>query len=142
MAVDTIRPYAIQKDVDLYINSRENIEMKADPGEIEIIMNNLISNAVKYNKSGGRVDVFIEKKDSKVKISVSDTGIGFTPEDKEKIFDDFVRIKNIQTREVTGSGLGLSIVKKIVDMYQGNIDVQSEPNKGSTFIITLNEPET
>jgi two-component system, sensor histidine kinase and response regulator len=141
IAVDTIRPYAIQKDVDIYINSRDNIEMKADPGEIEIIMNNLISNAVKYNKTGGRVDIFYEKKDERLKITISDTGIGLKPEDKEKIFDDFVRIKSSQTREVTGSGLGLSIVKKIVDMYQGNIDVQSEPDKGTTFIITLIEPE-
>jgi len=141
MAVDTIRPYAIQKDVDLYINTRENIEMKADPGEIEIIMNNLVSNAVKYNKTGGRVDVFLEKKDGKLKITVSDTGIGLRTEDKEKIFDDFVRIKSSQTREVTGSGLGLSIVKKIVDMYQGSIDVQSEPDHGTSFIITLTEPE-
>jgi len=140
MAVDTIRPYAIQKDVDLYINSKENIEMKADPGEIEIIMNNLISNGVKYNKTGGRVDIFYEKTDGRLKISVSDTGIGLKHEDKEKIFDDFVRIKSSQTREVTGSGLGLSIVKKIVDMYQGNIDVQSQPEKGTTFIITLVEP--
>ncbi len=141
MAVDTIRPYAIQKDVDLYINARENIEMKADPGEIEIIMNNLISNAVKYNKTGGRVDIFLEKKESTIKITVSDTGIGLKKEDKEKIFDDFVRIKSTQTREVTGSGLGLSIVKKIVDMYGGSIEVQSEPEQGTSFIITLTEPE-
>jgi two-component system, sensor histidine kinase and response regulator len=141
MSVDTIRPYAIQKDVDLYINSRESIGMKADPGEIEIIMNNLISNAVKYNRTGGRVDIFLEKKDGRIKITVSDTGIGLKPEDKEKIFDDFVRIKSSQTREVTGSGLGLSIVKKIVDMYQGSIEVQSEPDKGTSFIITLAEPE-
>jgi signal transduction histidine kinase len=142
MSVDTIRPYAIQKDVDLYINSRENIEMRSDAGEIEIIMNNLISNAVKYNKTGGRVDIFLEKKDGILRITVSDTGIGLKNEDKEKIFDDFVRIKSSQTREVTGSGLGLSIVKKIVDMYHGTIDVQSEPDKGTTFIITLAEPET
>ncbi len=141
MSVDTIRPYAIQKDVDVYINSRENIEMKADAGEIEIIMNNLISNAVKYNKTGGRVDIFLEKKEGRIKITVSDTGIGLKNEDKEKIFDDFVRIKSTQTREVTGSGLGLSIVKKIVDMYQGSIEVQSEPERGTTFIITLTEPD-
>jgi len=141
MSVDTIRPYAIQKDVDLYINMRENIEMRADPGEIEIIMNNLISNAVKYNKAGGRVDIFLEKSEGKIKITVSDTGIGLKTEDKEKIFNDFVRIKSNQTREVTGSGLGLSIVKKIVDMYQGSIEVQSEPDKGTSFIIQLVEPD-
>ncbi len=141
IAVDTIRPYAIQKDVDLYINSRDNIEMIADAGEIEIIMNNLISNAVKYNKNSGRVDVFLEKKEGRLKITVTDTGIGLKQDDKEKIFDDFVRIKNNQTREVTGSGLGLSIVKKIVDLYQGTIEVQSEPDKGTSFIIVLPEPE-
>jgi len=141
MSVDTIRPYAIQKDVDIYINLRENIEMRSDPGEIEIILNNLISNAVKYNKTGGRVDIFLEKNDGILSITVSDTGIGLKQEDKEKIFDDFVRIKSSQTREITGSGLGLSIVKKIVDMYKGSIDVQSEPDKGTSFTISLTEPE-
>jgi signal transduction histidine kinase len=87
------------------------------------------------------VDIFLEKKDARLKISVSDTGIGLKKEDQEKIFVDFVRIKSSQTREITGSGLGLSIVKKIVDMYQGSIEVESETDKGTTFIITLFEPE-
>jgi signal transduction histidine kinase len=137
LSIDTIRPYSIQKDVDIYLNNKEPVMMKADPGEIEIIMNNLLSNGVKYNKTGGRVDIFIEKLKDLVRISVSDTGIGFSDEDKLKIFDDFVRIKNQNTKNITGSGLGLSIVKKIVDMYHGNIDVQSTPDKGSTFIINL-----
>jgi signal transduction histidine kinase len=141
ISIDTLRPYAIQKDVDVYLNAREEIITQADPGEIEIIFNNLISNAVKYNKTGGRVDVFIEKSPTAVKLSVSDTGIGLSPEEKAKIFDDFVRIKNTKTRNITGSGLGLSIVKKIVEMYKGSIDVQTEPDKGTTFAITLPFPE-
>lgn len=141
ISVDTLRPYAIQKDVDIYLNVREEVMMKADPGEIEIIFNNLISNAVKYNKTGGRVDLFIEKLPAAVKISVSDTGIGMSGEEKDKIFDDFVRIKNIKTRHITGSGLGLSIVKKIVEMYKGSIEVQSIPDKGTTFAINLPFPE-
>jgi two-component system, sensor histidine kinase and response regulator len=141
ISVDTLRPYAIQKDVDIYLNTREEITTQADPGEIEIIFNNLISNAVKYNKTGGRVDVFIEKLPASVKLSVSDTGIGLSSEEKDKIFDDFVRIKNLKTRNITGSGLGLSIVKKIVEMYKGSIEVQSEPDKGTTFSIILPIPE-
>jgi len=141
ISVDTLRPYAIQKDVDIYLNVREKVLMKADPGEIEIIFNNLISNAVKYNKTGGRVDLFIEKLPAAAKISVSDTGIGMSDEEKNKIFDDFVRIKNIKTRNITGSGLGLSIVKKIVEMYKGSIAVQSIPDKGTTFAIILPFPE-
>lgn len=141
MSIDTLRPYAIQKDVDIYLNVREEVLMKADVGEIEIIFNNLISNAVKYNKTGGRVDIFIEKLPAAVKISVSDTGIGMSDEEKNTIFDDFVRIKNIKTRHITGSGLGLSIVKKIIEMYKGSIEVQSIPDKGTTFAFVLPFPE-
>lgn len=141
MAIDTNRPYAIQKDVDIYLNNKQPVMMKADAGEIEIIMNNLISNAVKYNRTGGRVDCFIEKLPEAIKISVSDTGIGLSEEDTQKIFDDFVRIKSQETRNITGSGLGLSIVKKIVDMYKGSVNVQSTLGKGTTFTITLPAPE-
>ena len=141
ISIDTLRPYALQRDVDIYLNVREEILTKADPGEIEIIFNNLISNAVKYNKTGGRIDLFIEKLPAAVRISVSDTGIGMSNEEKDKIFEDFVRIKNIKTRNITGSGLGLSIVKKIVEMYKGSIEVQSTPDKGTTFAIILPFPE-
>lgn len=111
--------------------------MDADPNEIEIIFNNLISNAVKYNKNGGRVDVFIKAHKEKIEVRVSDTGIGMTEEEKGKLFQDFVRIKNQKTKNITGSGLGLSIMKKIIDMYHGEIEVQSIPDKGTTFIITF-----
>ncbi len=141
ISMDTLRPFAIQKDVDIYLNVRDEVLMKADAGEIEIIFNNLISNAVKYNNTGGRVDIFIEKLAAAVKISVSDTGIGMSDEEKNTIFDDFVRIKNIKTRHITGSGLGLSIVKKIVEMYKGSIEVQSIPDKGTTFAFVLPFPD-
>lgn len=135
ISMDTMMPYAIQKDVDLYLNTKEQIQMDADPNEIEIIFNNLISNAVKYNKNGGRVDVFIKQDNNNLVIKVSDSGIGMTEEEKSRLFQDFVRIKNQKTRNIAGSGLGLSIMKKIVDMYHGEIDVQSIPDKGSTFSI-------
>lgn len=136
-SVDFMRPYAIQKDVDIYLNTKESVIMEADTKEIEIVLNNLISNAVKYNKQGGRVDIFIAKENSKVRISVSDSGIGMTDEEKGKLFQDFVRIKNPKTKNITGSGLGLSILKKIVEMYHGDIEVQSIPDKGSTFTVIL-----
>ncbi|KAF0197920.1 MAG: hypothetical protein FD166_1820 [Bacteroidetes bacterium] len=137
ISIDTMRPYSIQKDVDIYLNTKEKIMMDADPNEIEIIFNNLISNAVKYNRNGGRVDVFIESKKEAIVFQVSDSGIGMTDEEKAKLFQDFVRIKNQKTKNITGSGLGLSILKKIVDMYHGEIDVQSVPDKGTTFTITI-----
>ncbi len=116
ISIDTVRPYAIQRDVDVYLNSKLPVIMKADPGDIEIILNNLLSNAVKYNKEKGRVDVYVKKENNNFIIRVDDTGIGLHDEDIKNLFRDFFRVKNANTRHITGSGLGLSIVKKIVDM--------------------------
>jgi signal transduction histidine kinase len=104
---------------------------------MEIVLNNLISNAVKYNYDGGQVDITLGRDTDGVHIQVSDTGIGMKKEDTEKLFQEFVRIKNDQTKNITGSGLGLSIVKKVVDLYGGRIDVDSQPEKGSTFTVFL-----
>ena len=85
------------------------------------------------------MDVNISFSGSEVKIAVRDTGIGLKKEEKNKLFNDFVRIKKEETKKILGSGLGLSIVKKITDIYHGSITVESESNKGSTFTVTLEE---
>jgi len=136
-SIDTMRPYAIQKDVDVYLNASSRFSYFADPGEMEIIFNNLISNAVKYNVQGGRVDCMIREVNGMIVITVSDTGIGMKDEEIDNIFKDFYRIKNQQTRKISGSGLGLSILKKIVELYEGSVHVASVPGKGSTFTVTL-----
>lgn len=136
-SIDTMRPYAIQKDVDVYLNTKESVIMEADAKEIEIIFNNLISNAIKYNKQGGRVDVFIHRDDKNIRLQVSDSGIGMSEEEQSSLFQDFVRIKNPKTKNITGSGLGLSIIKKITEMYHGDIEVNSVPDQGTTFTIIL-----
>ncbi len=136
-AMDTMRPYAIQRDVRLNLITREVVEMDADSEELEIIFNNLISNAIKYNREGGQVDCSVETRDGIVEIRVTDTGIGMTPAEIEKIFEDFVRIKNEKTKNITGTGLGLSIVKKLIDQYSGRIEVVSNPDQGSTFSVFL-----
>ncbi|HNR33688.1 MAG TPA: ATP-binding protein, partial [Candidatus Hydrogenedentes bacterium] len=102
-----------------------------------IILNNLVSNAVKYNRDGGSVEVKIGEADDTVMVSVSDTGIGMSEEECAKIFNDFVRIKNRKTRDILGSGLGLSIVKKLAVAYGGDATVISRPDVGSTFTVTL-----
>ncbi|MDY0342092.1 MAG: hybrid sensor histidine kinase/response regulator [Lentimicrobium sp.] len=136
-SIDTMRPYAIQKDVDIHLNAREEAWISADSKELEIIFNNLISNAVKYNKQGGRVDVFVRKDSDFLTLKVSDSGIGLSEEDKANLFQDFFRVKSLKTRNITGSGLGLSIIKKIVEMYHGDISVESTPDQGSTFTVQL-----
>lgn len=137
LAVDTMEPYAIQRNVKVYMDVDGKIEMTADPEEMEIIFNNLISNAVKYNRDEGKVNILIREQNGKVIIKVEDTGIGMSEKECSRIFQDFVRIKNTKTREITGSGLGLSITKKLVEEYKGEIKVDSIPDTGTTFTITL-----
>ncbi len=136
-AMDTMRPYAIQREVSLNLHSNEPILIPGDAEEIEIVFNNLISNAIKYNNDGGSVDVSIVPNGNCIEISVVDTGIGMSPSDIDKIFDDFVRIKSDKTKHIAGSGLGLSIVKKLIDNYGGRIEVSSIPDQGSTFVIRI-----
>ncbi|GAB1419163.1 hypothetical protein MASR2M12_19280 [Bacteroidales bacterium] len=136
-AMDTMEPYSIQKNVKMTLQKSGNTYLLADADEMEIVFNNLISNAVKYNKDNGKVDVAIVDQGSSIKITVTDTGIGMSPDDMEKIFQDFVRIKNSKTKEITGTGLGLSIAKKMVEQHNGTITVSSIPDEGTTFEVTL-----
>lgn len=136
-AMDTMRPYAIQREVRLNLHCRGPILLNGDAEELEIVFNNLISNAIKYNKDGGVVDMTIAPDSTCIEVKVVDSGIGMSASDIEKIFDDFVRIKSEKTKHIAGSGLGLSIVKKLVDNYGGKIEVSSLPDQGSTFIIRL-----
>jgi signal transduction histidine kinase len=106
-----------------------------------MLLNNLISNAVKYNRDGGAVDVSIGRDGPKVNIVVADAGLGMNAEDLERIFGEFVRIKNEKTNHILGSGLGLSIVKKLVNLYDGDVTVESQPNVGSKFTVVLVDPQ-
>ena len=137
MAMDTMRPYSIQRDIKITLDDPHKINICADPDEMEIIFNNLFSNAIKYNVEGGRVECTLEESNEKITITVKDTGIGITELEMDKLFQDFVRIKNEKTKNITGSGLGLSIVKKLAENYKGKIEVSSIPDKGSIFVVTL-----
>jgi signal transduction histidine kinase len=115
----------------------ENAYFKADSGEMEIVFNNLISNAVKYNNDNGKVEISIVQHTDSLIIIVEDNGIGMSDLDTQNLFKDFVRIKNEKTKNITGSGLGLSITKKIIDLYKGEIFVESKVGKGTKFTIKL-----
>ncbi len=136
-AMDTMMPLAIQRDVTMQLAADDGCTYFADSDEMVIIFNNLISNAVKYNATGGTVTCTIAQSENQVVIRVADTGIGIDEADVPKLFHEFSRIKNAKTREVTGSGLGLSIVKRLVSMYNGRIEVDSKVGQGSTFSIYL-----
>ncbi|OFY61487.1 MAG: hypothetical protein A2V46_09015 [Bacteroidetes bacterium RBG_19FT_COMBO_42_7] len=136
-AIVTVRPYAIQMEVSIKLSMKSDVVIMADPTDMEIIFNNMVSNSIKYNKRGGKVEIKIDEDSSNVILFFSDTGIGIKEEDKENLFSEFVRIKNEKTRNISGSGLGLSIVKKVVELYNGSITVDSSPDVGSTFTVRL-----
>ena len=93
---------------------------EADAGELEIIFNNLVSNAIKYNQDSGSVTVKVEEDPDEVTIAVTDTGIGMTAEEMAKLFGEFSRIRNEKTRNILGSGLGLSILRRLAGLYGGD----------------------
>jgi two-component system sensor histidine kinase/response regulator len=136
-AIVTVQPYAIQMDVTINLDVRSDVVIMADPSDMEIVFNNLISNAVKYNKVGGKAEITIDSSDSDAILIISDTGIGITKNDTENLFAEFVRIKNEKTRNISGSGLGLSIVKKVIELYHGTINVDSTPDVGTVFTIRI-----
>jgi signal transduction histidine kinase len=136
-AIVTVQPYAIQMDVTVHLDSRSEAVVMADPDDMAIVFNNLVSNAVKYNKNGGRADITIDSTENEAIIIVADTGIGINKSDTENLFTEFVRIKNEKTRNITGSGLGLSIVKKVIELYHGTVKVESTPDVGTTFTIRI-----
>jgi signal transduction histidine kinase len=137
-AIDTALPEATERHITIDLQADGPVPLQADRSEVEIILNNLITNAVKYNRDGGSVAVHLAAQNGAVNISVSDTGIGMSAEEAARLFNDFVRIKNEKTRNILGSGLGLSTVKKIALLYGGDVKVASEPDKGSTFTVVLN----
>ncbi len=137
LAIHTMEPMAIQRNLHMELSTDKPFYFIADSEEMEIILNNLISNAVKYNRDGGKVTVVLDRKRDKVTIQVIDTGIGISAEDQTQLFQEFSRIKNAQTRNISGSGLGLSIVKKMVALYKGDIKLHSEVGVGTTISVIL-----
>ena len=125
-----------KKGITVSMNFEESLPtIKADYNEINRLFTNILSNAMKYNKEKGRIEISVSKSGNYIISKISDTGIGMKPEDKDKMFQEFFRVKNEQTRNIPGTGLGLSIVKRIIDSYSGKIEVDSEYGKGTTFII-------
>lgn len=144
-ALETAGPAAAEKGVEMAFHADGSVPMTADRGELEIILNNLVSNAVKYNRVGGHVDLTVAADPETVTLTVADTGVGMTAEEAERVFEDFVRIRNAKTAHVPGSGLGLAIVRKLAALYGGAARVESTPEVGSTFTVTLQrngEPDT
>lgn len=134
----SVAQFVEDKGITLIFDTEIEEEVIAcDPDKIERIMLNLLSNAIKYTKSDGQIDVNISVKDNNIAVSVKDDGIGIPKENVLTIFDRFVQVDNQVTRKCQGSGIGLALVKSLVQLHDGSISVNSEENKGTEFIFEL-----
>lgn len=115
----------------------ENVKVTADHDQLNQVWTNIIGNSIKFSDDGGMIKVSIEEDFKNVTVRISDTGIGIPLEDQKRIFDRFFKADRSHSRKYDGSGMGLAIVKQIVSLHQGDIQVESEPGQGTTFMITL-----
>jgi signal transduction histidine kinase len=142
LAIDNARTFVRERatrhgiNLDVKIDDRLG-DIVGDERKIKQILLNLLSNAVKFTPEGGRIGIIARKTDGAVEISVSDTGIGIAPEDQPRIFEEFRQVGSDYAHKVEGTGLGLTLAKKFVELHGGRIWVESEVGKGSKFTFTL-----
>jgi signal transduction histidine kinase len=144
LAIDNARTFVRERatrhgiNLDVTVDDRLG-DFVGDERKIKQILLNLLSNAVKFTPEGGRIGITARQADGAVEISVSDTGIGIAAEDQPKIFEEFRQVGSDNAKKVEGTGLGLTLAKKFVELHGGKIWVTSEMGKGSTFTFTLPE---
>jgi two-component system sensor histidine kinase CiaH len=139
-AVRSLYSFATKKDVELNMESPDEIWIVADKERISQLLFILLDNAIKYTPAGGKVYVGIaasENKNRGLTITIKDTGMGIPPEYYELIFERFYRVDKARSREIGGSGLGLAIAKWIITAHEGEIKVSSKVGEGSTFTVNL-----
>ena len=134
--LDSLKPLAAQCQVFLHADCQP-ITIEANPQQMKELLNNLITNAVKYNRPGGQVWVQIREQGDAMVVRVKDNGMGIPADSLDRIFERFYRVDKGRSRKQGGTGLGLSIVKHIVSFYRGTIRVSSEIDKGSEFVVEL-----
>lgn len=134
--INNLSPLAKQKGLTFNYNSKKNVFLNIDPFRMEQVFFNLIENSIKYTDHGN-VSVKIFEENELIKIIISDTGIGISEVDLPKIWDRFYRVDKSRARQTGGTGLGLNLVKEIIKLHEGEIDIKSTKGKGTTVYITL-----
>ena len=124
-----------KKNLEIETDIQEEVRIKSDPELLSLVWNNLISNAVKFTPKGGFIGVVLKSDERNVVVSVKDTGCGIDPETGKHIFEKFYQ--GDTSHATQGNGLGLALVKRVVDILQGEISVQSTPGQGSTFTVII-----
>jgi signal transduction histidine kinase len=137
-AMTLVRERAQRHGIELSLQVDKRLgAFQADERKFKQIVLNLLSNAVKFTPDGGRVSVSARMDTTRVEIAVADTGIGIAPEDQAAVFEEFRQVGRDYTKKAEGTGLGLTLTRRFVELHGGAISLQSAPGKGSTFTITL-----
>jgi signal transduction histidine kinase len=137
-AMTLVRERAQRHGIALGLDIDRNLStIHADERKFKQIVLNLLSNAVKFTPDGGRIDVSAKLGDAVVEIAVADTGIGIAPEDQAAVFEEFKQVGRDYTRKAEGTGLGLALTKRFVELHGGTVRLASVPGKGSTFTFTI-----
>jgi len=123
--------------VELVVDAREVPAVRGSARDLALLVRNLVDNAIRYTKPGGRVEVTLASEDGDVALRVADTGIGIPSRDLPRVFERFYRVDRARSRETGGTGLGLSIVKHVVENHGGTVSVESELGRGSAFEVRL-----
>jgi len=132
-----LKVQAEEKGLACILTVRRRPHISGHPDQMAQLWTNLISNAIKYTLPGGQIQVVLDERDGWAMGTVQDTGIGIAPEDQSRIFEEFCRTPQARKLEPHGTGLGLSLVKRILDGHGGSIEVESTPGKGSRFAFRL-----
>ena len=130
------KPKAEEKKLSIEFNSPDNMPaIHGDKGLLEIAISNLVDNAIKYNRPGGKIIIDLTIKNDAVVLNIADTGIGIAENELDRVFERFYTVDKSRSRELFGTGLGLSIVKHIVLLHGGEIAVESAASEGSVFTL-------
>src|SRR6266545_1192082 len=135
--VHSARALALNKNLSLDFESSGDIAFRGDEDLLRRMVINLLDNAIKYTPGGGSVSVKLWREDGLIKLRVTDNGIGISAEAAARVFERFYRVDKARSRAEGGSGLGLPIVKWIAEAHQGSVSLESAPEHGSSFIVSL-----
>jgi two-component system phosphate regulon sensor histidine kinase PhoR len=136
-AVESFAPVAKSKSIELELNAPTPLKMRGDAEGVRTIIDNLVSNAIRYTSDGGSVHIKGWQNEEQVGVEIRDTGIGIAQEHQVRIFERFYRVDKARSRDLGGTGLGLSIVKHLCQALGGTIDLESQVGIGSTFRVTF-----
>ena len=136
-SVDRARTGAAAKDMAFQVGGEQGARVFGDPTMLVQAVRNLLDNAVRYSPAGTTVGVGVRTRDGLVEIAVVDQGVGISPEEQDRVFERFYRVDPARSRETGGTGLGLSIVKHVAADHGGDVQVWSQPGRGSTFTLRL-----